>query len=810
MTRHSMDLCGVWRFQPDVYGQGRAGNWFAELHDRRFWTEAQVPITFDRCHVDLPNYEGRGWFATHFDVPADFLGRRLALRFEGVCARASVWLNGRHCGDIPDSYLPFDLPATDFVRCGQDNLLVVEVDNRRRSEDVPGEHYGWRPVGGILREVALVATDPLHIEHVATVAGADKKFSATVEVANGRRDKQSVSIEVVLAGSDGREAGRFVSAPVVVDGGAGATLEVHGEVPSVELWSPQTPRLYNVEVRLLDGGTAFPGCAAQAGKPVPRDERSLRVGFRTIETRGTKLTLNGKDIFLTGYNRHEDSPNTDMCPDRDVTRRDLEMMKSSGCNYVRLCHYPHHPFELDLCDEMGLLAMDEIPLYWCGAGMDKPETAASIEAAAQRQLTNMIRRDCNHASVIFWSVSNETIEGKPAVVELNAKLIAQAKALDPTRLAVHVSNCWIGGGDFSRDDVCCVNGYPTWGQVGWCGASQPDHAEATRTFARDLEGLHQRYPDKPILVTEFGGTSLGGVTGGFLGEDVHAAIIASELEGIRQCPHACGATIWCWADHTWPGNTWMANMHISPFGAVTRSRRVKAAFCAAQKAFVEIQRCVQNEEHGRDAHATQEHGRDAHATRPAQTAPEEPVAGWGVMMVRLHMNDIPQNALPEGYTLRGMRNGDQALWVDIWRDAEPFFPIGEDLFEAQFGLDAALWARRCLLVFDSRGLAAATTSAWFNRNFLGEDYGQIHWVATRRAYQGKGLAKAMMTEACNRLAKWHAKAFLGTQTKRTGAIRLYLDYGFVPLIQSADDERAWDAVRRNLTHPNLERPHRTA
>ncbi|MCE5327047.1 MAG: GNAT family N-acetyltransferase [Planctomycetaceae bacterium] len=782
MARHSIDLCGVWRFQPDVYGQGRSGNWFAEDFDRRFWLEAAVPITFDRCHVDLPNYEGRGWFATRFDVPADWRGRRVTLRFEGICARASVWVNGKAAGDIPDSYLPFDLSVGELVEYGKSNMLVVEVDNRRRKDEVPGECYGWRPVGGILREVVLTSSDPLRIEQVATTAAADGAFTATIEVANARASGERVSCEVLVIAPDGKDVLRRTSAVAAIAAGGGATLEVKGTVSAAALWSPQSPELYSVQVRLLSGAECV-------------DERAVRVGFRTIATQGTKLTLNGKPIFLTGYNRHEDSPRTDMCPDRETTRRDLEMMKSAGCNFIRLCHYPHHPFELDLCDEMGLLAMGEIPLYWAGTTSEEPASEA-IAAAAGRQLDRMIRRDRNHPSVIFWSVSNETMEGKPAVVELNRKLIDQAKGADPTRLAVHVSNCWNGGGDFANDDVCCLNGYPTWGAVGWGGQTVPDHAGATARFAKDLETFHQRYPGKPLLISEFGGTSLGGVTGGFLGEDVHAAVITSELAGIRQCAHACGATIWCWADHTWPGNTWMANMHISPFGAVTRTRRAKAAFYAAQKAFV----AIQSQEHGRDAHAT--------TTAQPQAAPEEPVAGWGVMMVRLHMNDIPQAILPEGYTLRGMRSGDQALWVDIWRDAEPFFPIGEDLFEAQFGLDTALWNRRCLLVFDPRGLAVATTSAWCNRNFLGQDYGQIHWVATRRAYQGKGLAKAMMTEACNRLAQWHTKAFLATQTKRVGAIRLYLDYGFVPLIQSADDERAWNAVRQNLAHAGLDRAYR--
>ena len=189
-------------------------------------------------------------------------------------------------------------------------------------------------------------------------------------------------------------------------------------------------------------------------------------GFRGIKTRGTDLLLNGKKIFLMGFNRHEDSPRTDAAFDAETMRRDLKMMKEAGCNFIRLCHYPHHPAELDLCDELGLLAKCEIPMwgdYWGEEAFRKNHAARS--EAAERQLRKMIARDRNHPSVIIWSVSNETCEQEPAVTETNRRLVRLAKELDPSRLATHVSNRWQGPDSrWHEDDIICCNGYPAvWG-----------------------------------------------------------------------------------------------------------------------------------------------------------------------------------------------------------------------------------------------------------------------------------------------------------------------------------------------------------
>jgi len=773
MQQPTIDLSGLWRFQVDVYRQGRTCEWFASDVETRFWREVAVPGTFEQYYPDLANYEGCAWLTRRFDVPADWAGKSVTLRFEGVCARATVWLNGCEVGTIPDSYLRADLSSGDALNVGGSNTLAVEVDNARVAGDVPGTQYGWRPFGGILRDVSLIATDPLQISHVQTAAEADGAIRQTIDVDNARGESTDASVEVLVRSAEGKELAVLTSDHADVPGGGQHRFDLSGRVQGAEPWTPEHPALYQADVRLLAGGQLV-------------DAQTVRIGFRTIRAEGVKLLLNGEPIFLKGFNRHEDSPRTNGCPDPETLRHDLEMMKSAGCNFIRLCHYPHDPAELDLCDEMGLLAIAEIPLYWCSGVDGETPNIDDSRRAARRQLTAMIRRDCNHPSVIFWSVSNETHEGEPTVVELNRELIQLARSLDSSRLIGHASNCWKAHPHFEDDDVIFINDYPTWWQLAGGKSKVPDYAWSTKAWTDHLAELHGVVGDRPILITEFGGMSLSGVGGCALGEDVHAAIIEAEYAGISCSPYACGATVWCWADHLWPHNTWMCNLHISPFGAVTRQRRPKQPYWAAARCFAEPKPAA-----------------PAPVPAPAEP-PAETSHGWGVVMVRTHLRDIPQVPPPEGFTIRGMRPHEEALWADIWRDADTYITVGDNVFPGEFGADPGAWQRRVLLMLTPRGQAVGTLSAWYDRNFLGQDYGRIHWFAIRREYQGKGLSRPMMTEAMNRLAAWHERATLGTQTKRVGAIKIYLDYGFVPLIQSEQDRQHWDVVRGRLDHPGLD------
>ncbi|MGC9521813.1 MAG: GNAT family N-acetyltransferase [Anaerolineae bacterium] len=778
-----LGLGGLWRFQPDPAGYG-ADLGYGELDcDDRRWREVRVPVDFETCHPALEAYEGAGWFRRWVTVPDDWRGRRVVLHFEGVNTHARVWVNGYAVGTCEDPFLPFEFDVHDVLAFGRSNLIAVRIDNERRPGEVPGLERGWRNFGGFLREAWMTATGLCHIERVSTVAepnegGGHLAVEAWIRNASEEGARVALAVEVGDAGvgEGGQVLASQTSAEHLIPVGETVPIGVSLDVSGVLPWSPSSPQLYTVRLT-LEGDAAG-------------DTRTFRVGFRTIEARAGSLWLNGEPIFLTGFNRHEDSPTRNMCPDLDLAREDLAAMKAAGANFVRLCHYPHHPGEVALCDELGLLVMDEIPLYWwSGAGEGEElvgeKLAGQKLGAAKRQLEKLIWRDRTHPSVIFWSVSNETEEARPEVAAGNRELVQLAKALDPTRLAVHVSNHWRAQPKFDADDVICVNAYPSIPARWSDGELAHDLAGSTRFWRDGLAELHLIYPEKPILVTEFGATSFYDVTDGIFGGEHHAEVIERAFAGM-DAPYVAGATLWCWADHAWPPATFaFCNyLAVSPYGVLTRDRRRKAPYWTARRLFQERQ-------------GVQPGDRAGHTTAPGP-------AGREIYMVRPNLDDIPHVALPEGFRIRAMRPDEGALWTDIWRDADPYASVDQGMFDREFGYDRQALAWRGFMVENEKGVAVATITAWYNRTYQGDDYGQVHWVAVREAYRGRGIGKAMLSYVLARMAQWHDKAFLGTQTKRLPAIKLYLDFGFVPDLRYEGARTAWQEVRADLDHPVLE------
>jgi len=506
----------------------------------------------------MDRYEGVGWFRRSFPVPEEWKGKHIVIEFKGVNNRAKVWLNGTLVGENPDAFLPFEVPIDNAVRFGADNLIVIRVDNTRRRDVIPGGRQGWHPFGGILREVDVRATDRFRVDSVRASGepqGEGGRFTLWAKVVNGR-DQPAEGRLVVRWPTPGIGTDLHVDTGVL-EPGQEKTLEISGTIPQARPWSPEQPGYYGIEVNLWSGDKRIDGAGAL-------------FGFRRIEARGEMLYLNGRPLFLTGFNRHEDSPKTDMSPDHELTRKELLLMKEMGCNFIRLCHYPQHSQTIDRCDEIGLLVMCEIPLYmWPGLQEGLENYRGTVESA-QRQLTKMIEWHYNHPSVIFWSVSNECHTQHPEVRGTNVMLIQQAKRLDPTRLAVHVSDHWQQGDpradSFGEDNVICLNGYP-------------NPKEGPGWWATRVEQLHREYSGKPILVTEFGGEAdrpiewqIGRLKAGFEG---------------TQAPYVCGVTIWCWADHPWD-KTWL-QPPLSPYGIFARDRTPRPSVDVARQGFLERQ-----------------------------------------------------------------------------------------------------------------------------------------------------------------------------------------------------------------------------
>ncbi|MEI8063826.1 MAG: glycoside hydrolase family 2 TIM barrel-domain containing protein, partial [Verrucomicrobiota bacterium] len=416
LNKENLPVNDLWRFLPDPHGDGeKLGFWKADF-DTRLWREVMVPSCFEVGGPNFDCYEGIGWYQRTFRLPAAWRSRRVVLRFEAVNYRAKVWLNGKLLGQHADGFLPFEFEVGDQARWDNDNVLAVSVDNTPCDEDVPGRHVGWRGYGGILREVSLSATDLLHIADLNVVATPNANgghVECRINLRNNRSVPANAVLDVVIHNASGKAVATLDQRAVRVAPGESAGIVISGILADVGTWSPTTPVLYQAVVRLTEQNKIV-------------DTVDTKLGFRRVEATSAGLLLNGQPIFLTGFNRHEDSPRNAMATDLETTRRDLEQIKEAGANFVRLCHYPHHPAELDMCDELGLLVMCEIPLY---KGDTPPPTNAVRVAVAGRQLKSLIARDANHPSVIFWSVSNETSDQKPEVAESNRALIRLARAL---------------------------------------------------------------------------------------------------------------------------------------------------------------------------------------------------------------------------------------------------------------------------------------------------------------------------------------------------------------------------------------------
>lgn len=173
-------------------------------------------------------------------------------------------------------------------------------------------------------------------------------------------------------------------------------------------------------------------------------------------------------------------------------------------------------------------------------------------------------------------------------------------------------------------------------------------------------------------------------------------------------------------------------------------------------------------------------------------------------MTRSHMNQLPEFTLPAGFGIRNYRTNENHIWTRIQKESETFFEIDDQLFHREFGKDDVAIQNRSFFLITDEGKEIGTTTAWWNGDWRGQDWGRIHWVAIVPDYQGKGLSKPLMSVAMQRLRKSHDRCFLTTSSRRMIAIKVYLDFGFCPDLESKNSDQAWSQIARFLDHPTLQ------
>ena len=495
LSRETMSLNGAWHYIVDVQEEGyydyrmNPTQWGFFRNAKPQKPEDLIEYDFDKAAtMQIPGdwntqderlffYEGTVWFKTSFQAQVPIENCRTLLYFGAVNYDCRVWVNGRAAGHHIGGFTPFNFDVTDMLKNGE-NIVIVKVDNKRKAEAIPTQIFDWWNYGGITRDVLVVKVPETYIENYklelqkADVNAKQREITMTAHL-----NKPEVGQTLTLTIPELK-----VKQQCVTDAEGNASLTLRIPSKRLSLWSPDNPKRYSVTLAS------------------DHDVVADSIGFRTIETRGKQLLLNGKPIFLRGISIHEEKPfgggRANCTADAHTL---LSWAKELGCNFVRLAHYPHNEYAVREAERMGILVWSEIPCYWT-ISWTNPDTYKN----AERQLTDMIQRDQNRANVIIWSIANETPHSAERDLFLS-RLSKHARSLDSSRLismameVTSASNYKNRLQDNMNEyvDVISFNQY-----IGW----YRDVSDAPK--------MECEIPyDKPVIISEFGGGAKAGLHG---------------------------------------------------------------------------------------------------------------------------------------------------------------------------------------------------------------------------------------------------------------------------------------------------------
>ncbi len=430
-SRQSISLNGKWKIVFDKNNIGKQKRWFQYFP--KSTDDITVPGVWEQIN---PNYDGVGWYKKEFTVMQAWQNKQLRLHFSAVHYFCEVWINGTFIGSHEGGGTPFEFNITNHITIGQNNIILRvinppmdrEIDGFRagaplNQSNIPTGKAGWYyNYGGIWQDVQLIITDDIYIDNIyiqpypqqkkviiqATIQNCGKKTEQQINysIYTSKRKKSIITKTVTLNLKNGKNPVKF---PVTFE--------------NFNYWTPDSPFLYTATVS------------------TGNDQLSARFGMREFTIKNGHFYLNGKRITLKGYLQQGSYPKTLIFPhSEEMTRKELKLVKKSGCNFIRAHLKAPNPHWLDLCDEMGILIEGEPGIGWVA---NSPET----KRRCQNEIEGLILRDRNHPCIIMWCLMNEAYHflgfTMPQIKRLTAELAAIGRKLDNTRLLMDTSG---GGG----------------------------------------------------------------------------------------------------------------------------------------------------------------------------------------------------------------------------------------------------------------------------------------------------------------------------------------------------------------------------
>lgn len=556
--REKESLNGLWKYAVDQYDTCIRQKWNEEVYydaggntlpvDFSFdeWETMELPCSWNTVDRMYKLYDGSMVFTRKFMYSRENEGERVILRIGAANYLCRVFLNRQYIGMHLGGSTPCCFDITEYLQ--HDNRIILQVDSTRRNEQVPTANTDWFNYGGVYRDIDLIRVPAVHVRDFRVALEPDGTFHnirARVDMS------RPVSGEAVLTISELGIKQTFQ----VANGSGEILLEA-----APELWSPENPRLYDVEL----------SCCG--------DEVRDRVGFREIRVDGMDIVLNGKPVFLRGISCHEDSVEHGKALTDEERLENIRAAKELGCNFMRVAHYPHSERMAQLADEMGLLLWEEIPVYW-----DIHFSSEDTYSDAENQLTELIKRDYNRASVIIWSVGNENPDTDERLKFMGG-LARRAHSLDSTRLVsaaclVNTQKNAIEDRLEQYLDVIGLNEYCGWYTAEW-------------SMLPEL--FRNSDPKKPVIITEFGADALPGHRGTITDkgtEDCQAYVYKKQIENIRCNSYIRGMTPWILHDFRCPRRTsWLQNYYNTKGLLSADKKHRKLAFYVLQAFYKELSR----------------------------------------------------------------------------------------------------------------------------------------------------------------------------------------------------------------------------
>jgi beta-galactosidase len=550
-SRESFDF--GWRFQPGDSPQGH----LVKLNDSN-WRLLDLPHDWsiegefgekELAQGSLPT--GIGWYRKRFKTPGAAKGRIVTLEFDGIYERGEVWINEHRLGLRPNGYSPVVYDITEFLKADGENVVAVKVNNSLQPNS------RWYTGSGIYRHTWITITDPLHVANwgvfVTTPSVTANRATVQVKttVRNDGKQASVCTLRTTIVDADGKQVQSVETSMSVAGNDDGEFLQTL-QVEKPSLWSVETPTMYNLVSTILENKRIV-------------DETATPFGIReAIFDAKRGFLLNGRQVKLNGVCLHHDAGAVGAAVPTRVWERRLELLKAMGCNAIRTSHNPPSADFMDLCDRMGFLVMAEVFDEWKVAKFPYGPKYSYVELFDEwyeRDVTDYVRRDRNHPSIVLWSAGNEIPDQSyDSGAETLRKVLEVFRREDPTRMVTmgldHMASDPPSGRTradlLAQLDIVGYNYVSRWG------------AQAERYYAIDREA----HPDWRVIGTEH--PSMGGGRGDYgpLVSNVIAPVRGSglgyrrmlEVEGLwrftRLHDYVSGDFMWTGIDYlgeaTWP------------------------------------------------------------------------------------------------------------------------------------------------------------------------------------------------------------------------------------------------------------------